>query len=200
MADHPHPLVVKGKTIAPELFTSGYPLGVGPCSCSSACCEGGVYADITERDRILANKEMIQRHMDDSQPLDERRWFENDDYDDPDFMSGRCVGTAIINNKCAFLDRAGRCTLQVAATEEGLGRWALKPLYCILYPIDISGGVVNFDPMLQDERSCCTVHAPFDIPLFEACSDELEHLLGQDGIQAIRNHYHTFYHPDRKAV
>ncbi len=193
-------LVLRGLTIAPELFTRGYPRGGGPCSCSATCCQGGVYADTRERDRILALSGMIRRSMDETQTQDPSRWFEKEECEDPDFPSGRCVGTAVVNDKCAFLDRHGRCSIQVATTEEGLGRWALKPLYCILYPIEISDGVVSFDPMLQDEQSCCTVGPAFDIPLFEACSDELEHILGPGGLLAIREHYHRYYQPDRKAV
>ncbi len=200
MIDRPPALVAKGLTIAPELFTRGYPLGGGPCSCTSACCERGVYADTRERERILARSGLILRHMDETQPHDPQRWFETEEYEDPDFPSGRCVGTAVVNGRCAFLDSEGRCSIQVATMAEGLGRWALKPLYCILYPLEISDGVVNFDPMLQEERSCCTARTSFDIPLFEACADELEHILGSDGMQAIRDHYQRYYQPNRKAV
>jgi hypothetical protein len=200
MTDQPPSLILKGRTISPALFTKGYSLGGGPCSCSSTCCEGGVYVDVRERENILAHRELIRRHMDETQSQDDRTWFEIDEHDDPDYLSGRCVGTAVINEKCAFLDRYGRCSIQVATTEEGPGRWALKPFYCILYPIEITNNVVNVDPMLQDEQSCCTVGAPFDIPVFEACNDELEHVLGKDGLHALREHYHRFYHPDRKAI
>lgn len=200
MSNRPPQFVVKGLTVDPGLFTRGYPRGGGPCTCSATCCQGGVYADLQERDRILAGSTMILPCMDDTQPHDVRNWFEKEEYDDPDFPSGRCVGTTIVNDKCAFLDRHGRCSIQVATTREGLGGWALKPLYCILYPIEISDGVVNFDPMLQDERSCCTVGTEFDVPLFEACADELEHILGPEGLQAIRDHYHRYYQSNRKAV
>ena len=39
----------------------------------------------------------------------------------------------------------------------GLDRWAIKPLYCVLYPIEITGGTVSFDHMLQGEQPCCSV-------------------------------------------
>ena len=79
--------------------------------------------------------------MDETQTADPAHWFEPEEQDDDDFPSGRCVGTRVLNDKCAFLDRFGRCTLQVAATRvRGLHRWALKPLFCILYPIEIRQG------------------------------------------------------------
>lgn len=68
-------------------------------------------------------------------------------------------------------------------------KWALKPLFCILYPIEISNNVVSFDDMLQSEESCCTITEEFDTPLFAACREELTHLLGEEGYQELDAHY-----------
>jgi hypothetical protein len=184
-------LHVKEFTVSKELFTRGYPEGQGPCNCTSWCCEGGVYADLSERDKILQHKKIIKKYLDDSQTRDEQQWFEEDEQEDEDFPSGRCQGTEEINSKCAFLDKKGRCSLQVAATEEGMDRWTLKPLYCILFPIEVSDKTIGFDEMLQDDQPCCTVGKNFDIPLFRACKDELIHLVGEDGYQRMEEHYRT---------
>lgn len=183
------PLVIDGYTIDPSLFRLGYPEGGSPCSCTSVCCRGGVYADVRERDRILAHRDLIRPHMDDSQPRNDAEWFEAEESDDADFASGRCVGTRDTHGKCTFLDRQGRCSLQVAAAAAGMDRWALKPLYCVLFPIEITNRVVGFDDMLQDEQPCCSVSDRFSIPLFRACRDELVHLLGEDGYRRIERHY-----------
>ncbi len=180
---------VKGFSFGPEIFTQGFPGGNGPCRCSSDCCSGGVYADLTERDRILAAKEKIKLQMDETQTRDERLWFDDEVCDDPDFASGRCVGTGVVNEKCVFLDRKGHCSIQLAAVAEGLDRWAWKPLYCILYPIEVSDRVVGFDPMLQGEKPCCTIQRDYEVPLFRACKAELMHLLGDDGYQRLEEHY-----------
>jgi hypothetical protein len=182
---------IKNYSISPELFTRGFRSGTGPCSCTSTCCEGGVYADVRERDTILSHRAIIAKYMDETQSTDERDWFENEEHVDPDFPSGRCVGTREVNNKCAFLNRAGRCTLQVAAMSEGMHRWAFKPLFCILYPIEISDNMISFDEMLQDEESCCSTEPYFDIPLFEACKDELTHLVGEDGFARMKEYYES---------
>lgn len=182
-------LRVKGLAVSGELFAKGYPEGSGPCSCTSTCCSDGVYADVKERDAILSHADMIVRYMDETQPHDPAKWFDPEEERDPDFASGQCVGTSVHNDKCAFLDKFGRCAIQRATTEEGTGRWALKPLYCILYPIEISEGVVSFDPMLQDEQLCCTVSDEFHVPVYRACKDELIHLLGEDGFEQLEHHY-----------
>lgn len=180
---------VKGYSFAPEMFTQGFAHGSGPCGCSSDCCSSGVYVDVKERDNILARKAAIQHQMDETQSTDDTLWFEKEESDDPDFASGRCVGTTVINGKCAFLNARGHCSIQLAAVAEGLDRWAWKPLYCILYPIEISSRLVGFDPMLQDEKPCCSIHNEFEIPLFRACKDELVFFLGEDGYLQLEEHY-----------
>lgn len=182
-------LAVNGFTMSAVLFEKGFPPGGGPCTCSSVCCEGGVYVDVRQRDAIMAHKAMIKKYMDETQTTDDSRWFEATEQEDADFPSGRCVGTQEINNKCTFLDKSGRCSIQVASTSEGMHKWALKPLFCILYPIEISDNVVSFDEMLQDDQSCCSIREEFSVPLFEGCKEELVHLIGEDGFRKMQDHF-----------
>ena len=88
----------------------------------------------------------------------------------------------------------------MAATAEGMHKWALKPLYCILYPIEVTDNVVGFDPMLQSEQSCCTVETVFRIPAFEACREELVQLLGEDGFRMMQEHYEQQYQGSQQGV
>ncbi len=192
-------------TISPELFDKGYRGGRGPCTCTSECCKHGVYADVRERDRILASKEIIRTYMDETQTTDDAGWFEEGEFDDPDFPSGRCVSTQVVNGRCAFLDKLGRCSLQVVATSEGMHRWALKPLFCILFPLEISNNVIGFDDLLDQEQECCSITNEYDVPVFEACRDELVHILGDEGFRQLRTcyQYHVRSSPSRiheKAV
>lgn len=190
MADEGRPvLTVDEYTFSDQLFLKGFPAGGGPCTCSSVCCEGGVYADIADREKILSHREMIKKYMDDTQTRDDSRWFETQEMEHGDFPSGRCVGTEVHNGKCVFLDGFGHCTLQVAAGSEGMHKWALKPFFCVLYPIDVSNKIVSFDDMLQDEQSCCSVGHEFETPLFRGCKEELEHLVGADGYRKMEEHY-----------
>ena len=184
-----HDPQVGGYRFSPELFSTGFEKESGPCRCSSNCCSGGVYADLAERDQILAQTEKIKRLMDDTQNRDESRWFETEIGQDADFRSGRCIGTMVHNDKCVFLNAKGHCSIQLAAVAEGLDRWAWKPLFCILFPIEITDKVVGFDPLLQDEQPCCSTRHEFDVPLYQACKDELTHLLGSDGYAELDEYY-----------
>jgi Protein of unknown function (DUF3109) len=185
----PTPVRIKQYMISPELYQKGYKQGAGPCSCSSVCCQHGVYVDIGERDRAIAHKEIIKKFMDETQRLDEHEWFERDEEDDVDFVSGRCVSTRVVNGKCAFLDKAGRCSMQMAGTMSGMHKWSLKPIFCILYPLEVSNNVISFDDMLNEEQQCCTIDNDFDMPLFEACKEELTYILGTDGYSELEAHY-----------
>lgn len=179
--------------MSPDFFTKGYAAGAGPCTCTSKCCSGGVYADIKERDRIIEYKELIKKHMDETQSLDETTWFDPEETEDDDFPSGRAIGTSVHNNKCVFLNKHGHCSIQAASVANGMDRWAIKPIFCILFPVEISGNVIGFDDMLQEDESCCTITKAFEVPMFEACKDELVHLVGQDGFAVIQNHYAAVY-------
>jgi hypothetical protein len=172
-----------------DLFTKGFPAGGGPCRCSSTCCSGGVYVDKRERDVVLAHREIIAQQMDETQDPNPDAWFEKEEIEDPDFRSGVCIGTEVVNDKCVFLDKAGRCAIQMAAVKMGMHKWALKPLFCILFPIEITNGVVGFDDMLQEQESCCSAQPEFEVPMFEGCREELEHLVGKEGYALMQDHY-----------
>ncbi|MCC6398345.1 MAG: DUF3109 family protein [Bacteroidetes bacterium] len=184
-----HVVQIGALKYARELFEKGYPAGQSPCTCASKCCQWGVYVDVREKERILEHRRAIADQMDETQTRNEKEWFENDEHDDPDFPSGRCVGTHVHHDKCVFLDKVGRCAIQLAAVAAGLDRWAWKPMYCVLFPIEISDGIVSFDPMLQGDESCCSIRSGYDTPLFRACSAELIHLIGQEGYDKLEEFY-----------
>ncbi len=184
-------LKVKQYRISNEFFEKGYTEGNSPCRCSTNCCKGGVWADVTEHELIMSKRELIKQQMDETQTTEDSRWFEAEPQDDRDFPSGKAVGTEVINDKCAFLDKFGRCSIQLAAVANGLHKWEWKPLYCVLFPVEVTDGIVGFDPMLQGEEDCCTISSVFSTPLFRACKEELTYLLGEDGYEVLENHYAT---------
>jgi hypothetical protein len=184
-----HLFKVKQFLISNDFFEKGYATGNSPCHCTSQCCAGGVWMDLKDYEQIMARKDLIKQQMDETQTADDARWFDDELADDSDFPSGKAVGTEVVNDKCAFLDKFGRCSIQLAAVAAGEHKWKWKPLYCILFPVEVSNGVVSFDPMLQGDESCCTVSTVFETPLFRACKEELTHLLGSDGYAMLEAHY-----------
>ena len=144
------------------LFEKGFSKGCGPFACESTCCESGVYVDLKEKELILSRKETVKKYMDETQTTDDTRWFDGEVLDDGDYPSGKTIGT-----------------------EEKLGRWALKPFYCVAFPITVDDGVVTFDDFLQQETTCCTFIDNRETTLVEACREELEFVLGKDGYKEL---------------
>lgn len=200
MIDAPPILKIQQYTVSPDLFTTGYSSQSGPWTCTSQCCGGGAYVDVTERDTVLAHAALIKPHLDETQTLDEARWFESEEKPDRDYPSGVCVGTTVENGKCILQDKRGWCSIQVAATQAGQPKWAIKPMYCVLFPIEVIDNVIRYDRRFHEVRECCTAKTDFEIPLFEACHEEVVHLVGEEGLQAMRAHYAAHYTPPEVKV
>ena len=179
------PIFAGSYRISPELVTRGFAAGCGPERCNAACCSaGGAYVDVRERDRILAHAELIAPHLDDSQNPDPAQWFEPEEKLDPDFPSGKCAGTAQRDGRCNFLDRRNRCSLQSAALAHGLHKWALKPMYCALFPLDLSAGVLKLDGRVR-HGECCAPTPEFARSALAACREEVVHLVGEAAVEAF---------------
>lgn len=184
--------------IDPVLFERGFADGCGPFACESICCSAGVYVDLEEKERILSHREIIKKYLDDTQVKDHARWFDAEVVDDSDFPSGKAVGTEVVDDRCVFLNKYGRCSLQIAGSEEKLGRWALKPFYCVAFPITIDAGVVTFDDFLDEKSACCTSVNNHDTPIVCACKEELEFVLGHAGYDELIRH-HTGTEPQQDS-
>lgn len=151
--------------------------------CKAACCTGGVWVDVEERDRILKNAGHVRTMMDAGQEQDPARWFDAGDVADPDFPSGRAAGTQVVNGRCVFLDEAGRCTLQRA---EAGGNVNLKPFFCRIFPLTLEYGVLTLDEMAADQTQCCAVSPTGPSTIFDVCAAELDQMLGPDGVEELR--------------
>ncbi len=167
--------------------------------CGGYCCRHGVYISLPERERILENAERIQAAMDETQTTEVDEWFEDEIHDDSDFEGGLCIGTAIYNDKCAFLDRDGLCVLQKLETDSEVreGR-RLKPFYCRLFPITTWYGRLEFDPLCNGARPCCTISERGRTPTIDAFAFELREALGEEGYQELRRVARTL--DDRSVV
>lgn len=173
---------IKGIGIDPKIFTFTF-----SCKCSGECCYYGVYTDLKEHNKIIGIKDKIIPLLDDSQTANTKKWFE-DPGKDEDFESGIAVGTELFNNKCVFLDKNGLCTLQKLAIKEGEHKWKYKPLYCILFPLTIYEGALTIDDEHIDRLKTCNKFPSAETSIYEACTDELKHLFGEDGFAELEDY------------
>ena len=169
------------------LLTTKFAAGCSVSACNATCCQGGVAADVAERDAILAHSELIIRHMEPYQVRDPKAWFEIKAVPDADYPSGLAVDTQTTDHGCVFLDRSGLCVLQKAATAEGLPKFLLKPFFCVAFPITIKGGALETDePDFTERPDCCSVVESGTLSPIDVCQEELEFMLGSEGFEELR--------------
>lgn len=180
---------IAGTRFEIKVLTEGFKDPNGPNACTSKCCRHGVYLDPTERDRILESGDIVEKYLDETQTRDRSKWFDNSEEVDSDFKSGKCVSTEVYNDKCVFLDKKGRCVLQVAEKEEGFGRFSLKPYYCVIFPIVKIDSVFQYDDFCSGESDCCTASRESEDKMVEVCSTELEHALGTAKYKQVLDYY-----------
>jgi len=180
---------ISGLKFERKIFTEGFKDPNGPNACTSKCCQHGVYLDPSERDKILAHADVVKKFFDETQTKDRSKWFDNAEEEDSDFPSGKCVSTKIYNDKCVFLDKKGRCVLQVAEMEEKMPGFYLKPYYCVLFPIVKIDGVFRYDDFCFGESACCTASIESADKMVEVCAVELQYALGVSGYDEVLNYY-----------
>ena len=167
--------------VSPSLREERFAAGCDTRRCVGRCCRSGVWLDPEERDRVLAHADRVRAAMDPGQPRDARRWFSRRVIADSDFPSGRAVHTRVRGGRCVFLDGAGRCVLQ-KASPEGV---ALKPFFCTAFPV--TDGVLTLDDKdFRAGQPCCDSTEGGPLTVFEACAMELTHVLGEEGLAALR--------------
>jgi hypothetical protein len=155
--------------------------------CAGHCCHHGVYASLPERDRILEYADRVQAMMDETQSTDTSVWFEDDVEEDEDYPGGLCIGTNVVNDKCAFLDAEGLCVLQKLERELNLPQGeSLKPFYCYLFPLVTFKSRVEFDDLCDGVRPCCTLAADGPTKAVDAFAFEFTHILGEEGYEEFR--------------
>jgi Protein of unknown function (DUF3109) len=177
---------INGLKIDPQIFTFSF-----SCKCNGECCYYGVYTDLKEHNVILSIQDKIKSIMDESQTKDVDKWFESPEKDE-DFESGVAVGTELYNNKCAFLDKNGLCSLQKLAVNEDAHKWKYKPMYCILFPLTIFEGALTIDDDHINRLKICNKFPSMQTTIFEACEEELRHFFGEKGFEEL-NEYRKEY-------
>jgi Fe-S-cluster containining protein len=171
--------------VNPAIFEKRFAPGCSMTRCDATCCHGGVFADLAERDRVLAHAELIKSHMEPGQERDTAKWFDGEVVDDIDFPSGKAVGTQTNARGCIFLKENGHCVLQSAATEARMGKFAIKPFFCVAFPVVIAGHELTLHDDYTGRTECCFGVANGSLSLVDVCAEELEFMLGAEGFREL---------------
>jgi hypothetical protein len=169
------------------ILDTRYTAGCSPGHCDATCCRLGVKIDVAHRDLILRHADEVRALMDPEQERDPARWFDDDETVDSDFPSGRCIGTRVQDNRCVFLDRAGRCVLQSATIAAARPGFDLKPFFCTAFPITLLHGTLWVDELcLEGPARCCRPAADGALNVLDVCETELRHVLGDEALEELR--------------
>ncbi|MBI3241326.1 MAG: hypothetical protein HYZ49_03435 [Chloroflexi bacterium] len=195
MSDETEPLRINGRLVERQLLEARPTQRCRIAECQSWCCTGGVWVDLWEKEKILANAEMIKPHL----PLDRRDealWFDGEQDSHLDFPSGRGEGTSVVSDPthragetCIFLRPEDRyCALQSASLANGQHPWSLKPFYCALHPLTLENNVVQLDDAneIYIEGGHCQREAANSAPLWLTFESELRLALGDEGYEVLK--------------
>jgi Protein of unknown function (DUF3109) len=172
--------------VDPEILIQRFSSNTSMCNCNGTCCAEGVLLDVQEKNLILAHADKIKKYLEPQQEKDTVKWFDNNIENDTDFPSGKCDGTAVHDNKCVFLCSKGLCALQKTAIAEGMHKFALKPFYCVAFPITIDEHVLTtYEPEFTNRRQCCSVVSDGPLNVLDVCREEFEYILGVEGMHEI---------------
>ncbi|MBS1518098.1 MAG: DUF3109 family protein [Bacteroidetes bacterium] len=193
-------LEYNGLKIDPVIFTQGFVPGCDMRICGGQCCNWGVYMDRDFQEVIMKHEEQIKEVMDEHQLRDTSLWFEKELEEDEDFPSGYAIGTELYITpqgvtQCVFKDKRGYCSLQVTAVEKGMHKWEIKPKYCIMYPLTIVDNTLTYDSDHADRLDYCgrEHEENFSQTVFEAMTEELKFILGDDGYKFLYDHFNRNY-------
>ena len=179
---HHHKLVHLGPLAIDEnIFRGRFPPGCSTRRCRGGCCRTGVWTDLQERDKIVEHADLILSHMDSGQELNPDRWFDAETRADTDFPSGLAFGTRADRGACVFLNSAGRCVLQIASQGSST---SLKPFFCTAFPITVEVGKLAIDEGSCSD--CCSFAQDGPLHVFDVCTEELLHVLGEAGLAELR--------------
>jgi hypothetical protein len=146
-----------------------------------ACCQYGADVDLSERDRIIEHAHQIGALL---LPHTEGvAWFEEEEYVDPDFPSGRYVRTQTLNGRCIFQHHGGRgCGIHRAAIEGGWDLRGVKPNICRLYPLSYDHDSILISDDYDDYSCARDLQAP---TLYQAAKSALSEIFGMRLIAAM---------------
>ncbi len=195
-----YPLEFNGIKIDPIIFTQGFVPGCNMKICHGQCCNWGVYMDKPFKEIIMKFEDEIKGVMDEHQVKDSTKWFETEIEEDEDFPSGLAIGTELYEtphgiSQCVFKDKRGFCSIQVAADKNNMHKWAIKPKYCIMYPLTIIDNVLTYDDDHAAKLDYCGVDKKqnFSQTVFEAMTEEITFILGADGYAYLNEYYQKQY-------
>ncbi len=81
------------------------------------------------------------------------------------------------------------------SVKKNMHKWAIKPKYCIMYPLTIVDDTLTWDTEHSERLDYCGVHHPenFTQTVFDAMTEEIKFIVGEDAYNFLNEHYKENY-------
>jgi len=168
-------VIVGSFRLSPEFFTPTHLKNQCAVNgCDGDCCSGGVAATLYEVARIQAHADDIQPYL--VEPYDFQKW---------DLSHPADIDTPVLyedkpNQQCWF-QRANRlCALHSLALDKGIAVPAIKPYFCLFFPLTLIDLDVNVTEISVDGKAyeTCLVPSETETYLFREFETELRRVIG----------------------
>jgi Fe-S-cluster containining protein len=122
------------RTVDDDIFRLSYFHDCMGCTfCHDSCCQYGTAVDLPKLERIMQAADVLEPYI----GVPREQWFHDEVRPFPDFPGGEFRRTRVVDGRCVFLNRAGRgCLIHKYSLEQGLDVHDLKPMVCMLFPLD----------------------------------------------------------------
>jgi hypothetical protein len=155
--------------------------------CGGGCCSGGVTATLYEVARIKAHAEEIQPYL-----------IEPYNFDEWDVSHAADIGTPVLNEgkpnqQCWFQRHNRLCALHSLALDKGIPVPALKPYFCLFFPLTFIDLDINLTEIAVDGKAyeTCLVESDTETFLFKEFENELRRVIGDANFDELLRRYPT---------
>lgn len=178
-------VIVGSFRLSPELFVRTNLYNSCVVKCNSHCCDGGVTATVYEVARIKEHANEIQPYL-----------MEPYDFDTWDVSHPADIGTPLLNEnkpgeQCWFLRENRLCALHTYALDKDMPVPAIKPYFCLFFPLTLIDLDVNVTEIAVDGKAyeTCLVPGEREGFLFRQFEQELKRVIGEANYWELERRY-----------
>lgn len=178
-------IIVGSFRLAPELFVRTNLRNQCIEKCNARCCEGGVSITVEQVNRIKAHAAEIQPYL--IEPYDFSEW---------DTSRGADLGTPLLfenqpGEQCWFLRANKYCAIHTYALDKGMPVPAIKPFFCLFFPLTLIDLDVNVTEIGVDGKAyeTCLVSDEREGYLFRQFENELRRVIGDANYWELEQRY-----------
>lgn len=163
-----------------DIFLKSYFARCLECTfCHDWCCSYGADIDIQNVEKIEQQKKEILPFV---RPP-EGDWFEPKYTYYEEYAGNQYTRINPQGPRCAFISRDQRgCGLHRYALSKGMDYHEIKPLVCILFPLNFEEGILSIAPELDDNSLVC---AGAGASAYQSIRNELNYYFGQGFLEEL---------------